>query len=216
MRGVLQDLTGRRFGRLVVLGRSSSPPTRAGAFWDCICDCGNKTKKPIQSTTLTTLQSQSCGCLMVERVKKSNTTHGMTKTRTYVSWRSMWQRCTDTAHKSYEAYKDRHPVDRWKSFEMFLQDMGERPARTTLDRIDNEKPYSPENCKWSSLKEQQFNRGATHVVVVNGVKVSMREACKLLGANYDRAKARVHKGWSAHDAVFIPKTNRHQTHPRAK
>ena len=142
---------------------------------------------------------------MIEQVKKSNTTHGLTKTRTYVSWRSMWQRCTDPSHKSYESYKNKTPVDRWKSFEMFLLDMGERPKGMSLERIDNSKNYSPENCKWATNKDQQLNRDITIALVINGVRMSMREACRTLDVGYGMAKSRVHKGWNPYDAVLTPK-----------
>ena len=145
---------------------------------------------------------------MVERVKKSNTTHGLTKTRTYVSWRSMWQRCTDASHKSYEYYKARTPVERWRSFESFLLDMGERPLGMSLERIDNAKPYSPENCKWATNRDQQLNRNATIVLFINGIEMSMREACMTLGTDYGRAKSRVRNGWTPYDAVTIPKTHK--------
>ena len=145
---------------------------------------------------------------MIEKVKKSNTTHGLTKTRTYKSWNSMWQRCTNPNHKSYSFYKDKAPVDRWKSFDLFLLDMGERPMEMSLDRIDNSKPYSPENCRWSTIRDQQLNRDVTIVVCINGIEMSMKEACMTLGTNYNRAKARVRYGWSPMDAITKPKSNR--------
>jgi len=207
MRGVFQNLIGVKSGRLTVIDGPFKKDGKSGKFWLCKCDCGKTLDYYIGSNSITKNKSQSCGCLMVERVKKSNTTHGLTKTRTYISWRSMWQRCTNPSHKSYSYYKDKCPIDRWLSFEVFLLDMGERPLGMSLDRIDNLKPYSPENCRWATNREQQFNRTSTIVVCINGIEMSMKEACKTLGTNYNRAKTRIRIGWTPYDAVTKPKTN---------
>lgn len=210
MQGVFQNLIGIKSGRLTVVDGPFKKEGKSGSFWLCQCDCGKTLDHYIGTNIITKQKSQSCGCLMVERVKKSNTTHGLTKTRTYISWRSMWQRCTDKTHKSYEYYKTRTPVDRWKSFDLFFADMGERPPNTSLERIDNLKPYSPENCKWASNRDQVLNRSSTIVLFVNGIEMSMREACMTLGTDYGRAKSRVRNGWSPYEAVTIKKTNKHQ------
>ena len=135
---------------------------------------------------------------------KASRTQGGIRTRTYNSWRSMWERCTDTKHKSYHLYKDKTPVDRWKSYDCFLEDMGERPPNTTIDRIDNLKPYSPENCKWSTRIEQQQNRNTNIIVEIDGKKVCLKEACRIKNVKYSRARARVYYGWSPLDAIMLP------------
>jgi len=208
MRGVFQNLIGIKSGKLTVIDGPFKRESKSGSFWMCRCDCGKTLDHYIGSNRIIKETTKSCGCFMVERVKESNKTHGLTKTRTYISWRSMWQRCTDKSHKSYEYYKTRTPVDRWKSFEMFLSDMGERPPNTSLERIDNSKPYAPENCKWASSRDQTLNRSSTIVLFINGIEMSMREACMTLGTNYNRAKARVRNGWNPYDAVTKEKTNR--------
>lgn len=208
MRGVFQNLIGAKSGKLTVIDGPFNREGRVGKFWLCQCDCGKTLEHYVGSNRIIKEATKSCGCLMVEGVKKSNTTHGKTKTRTYTSWRSMWQRCTDPSHKSYNYYKHRSPVNRWLSFELFLLDMGERPINMSLERIDNSKPYSPENCKWANARDQQLNRESTIVLVINDVRMSMREACKTLGSNYNTAKARVKHGWTPYDAVTRPKSNR--------
>jgi hypothetical protein len=208
MRGVFQSLIGLKSGKLTVIDGPFSRESKAGKFWLCRCDCGKTLDHYIGSNRIIKEATKSCGCLMIAGVKKSNTTHGLTKTRTYTSWRSMWQRCTNESHKSYEYYKTKIPVDRWKSFEMFLLDMGERPSEMSLERIDNSKPYSPENCKWATTRDQQLNRDATIVLFINGIEMSMREACMTLGTNYNRAKSRIRNGWTPYDAVTKPKSNR--------
>ena len=208
MRGVFQNLIGTKSGRLTVIDGPFKREGRCGAFWMCKCDCGKTLAHYINSNSIIKQVSKSCGCLMIDSVKKSNTTHGLTKTKTYTSWRSMWQRCSNPLHKSYEYYKTKTPVDRWKSFDMFLLDMGERPDGKSLERIDNLKQYSPENCKWATRKEQQLNRKITISVLIDGIEMSMKEACKTFGSDYGRAKSRVRNGWRPYDAVTIPKTNR--------
>ena len=205
MRGVFQNLIGTKSGKLTVIDGPFNREGKQGKFWLCQCDCGKTLDHYIGSNQIIKNKSQSCGCFMVEQVKKSNTSHGLTKTNTYISWRSMWQRCTNPLHKSYNYYKTKTPVDRWKSFDMFLLDMGERPKGMSLERIDNNKNYSPENCKWATSRDQQLNRDATIVLIINGVKMSMKEACRTLGVKYSMAKARVYKGWNPYDAVLTPK-----------
>jgi hypothetical protein len=208
MRGVLQNLIGTKSGKLTVIDGPFKRENRHGAYWMCKCDCGKTLPTYIGSNSLIHKKSQSCGCLQIERVRQSNTTHGLTKTRTYVSWKSMWQRCTDVSHKSHEYYKSRTPVDRWKSFDLFLIDMGERPTGKSLERIDNEKPYGPDNCKWANAHEQQGNKRNNIMVNIDGKDVCLKEACRLKNASYARAKNRIRIGWSPFDAVVKPKTNR--------
>ena len=208
MQGVFQNLIGVRSGRVTVVDGPFKHEKRQGCLWLCRCDCGKTLDHYVGSNQITKQITNSCGCLMIEEVKKSNTIHGLTKTSTYKSWNSMWQRCTNPNHKSYSYYKDKVPVDRWKSFGLFLLDMKERPIGMSLDRIDNSKPYSPENCRWATARDQQLNRDVTIVVCINGIEMSMKEACMTLGTNYNRAKARVRYGWSPMDAITKPKSNR--------
>lgn len=205
MRGVFQNLIGTKSGKLTVIDGPFNRESKQGKFWLCQCDCGKTLDHYIGSNQIIKNKSQSCGCFMVEQVKKSNTSHGLTKTNTYISWRSMWQRCTNPLHKSYNYYKTKTPVDRWKSFDMFLLDMGKRPKGMSLERIDNDKNYSPENCKWATNKDQQLNRDATIALVIDGVKMSLKESCKTLNVGYSMAKGRVYKGWDPYDAVLTPK-----------
>jgi len=207
MRGIFTNLVGQRFGRLTVIAQHSIKG-KPGAFWQCICDCGKASSKYIGTNRLIQGKTQSCGCLMIERVKEANSTHRQTKTPTYVAWRLMWQRCTNPKHKSYESYKNFTPCVRWKAYENFLMDMGTRPDGMTLDRIDNEKGYAPENCRWADIFTQQGNTKRNIYVLLDGEKVCLKEACRRTGMPYHRAKNRVRNGWSPFDAATKPKTNK--------
>lgn len=207
MRGVFQDLVGNQYGRLTVVKRVFVDGA-VGAHWQCICECGKSPEKPIGTNRLLKGITQSCGCLMVERVKKSNTKHGYYGTPTYIVWRNMWARCTQPKHKSYEHYKSFVPCSRWEKFENFLIDMGERPAGKTLDRIDNNKGYSPENCRWADAYVQQGNTKRNIFLVIDGERLCLKAACRKVGVPYGLAKNRVHIGWTPEKAVFTPKTNK--------
>lgn len=156
----LLDLTGLRFGRLVVVVRA---PTRRGtnAFWHCVCDCGRT--KDVLGISLRNGDTQSCGCLQRELMAARRTTHGQSKngtTRTYNSWASMVQRCTNPHYYQYENYGGRgiSVCEEWRSFANFYRDMGDRPPGRTLDRIDNNRGYEKSNARWATPYQQVHNR----------------------------------------------------------
>lgn len=155
------DRIGLEYGRLTVLERAENTSGRA-ARWLCRCDCGNTTV--VRGRLLGNGTTQSCGCLMVERVIAANTTHGMSprgRTPTYETWHAMKTRVTNPSAADWPNYGGRG-IDadpRWiASFEAFLADMGERPAGLSIDRIDNERGYWPDNCRWATVLEQARNR----------------------------------------------------------
>lgn len=152
------DITGRRFGRLVALERFSNPPQRAK--WLCLCDCGNQ--KWIAFSPLMRGASTSCGCYRSEWATTHKKTHGYSKDPTYACWHHAKQRCTNPRNPSYQYYGARGITmcERWfHSFANFLADMGPRPhPNLTLDRIDNDKGYSPDNCRWATYADQLNNQ----------------------------------------------------------
>ena len=156
------DLTGRVFNRLSVLsyaGYTRVPSGRKQHFWLCECECGNV--KHINSGALSAGITKSCGCRRSAVSKAKATKHGAYGTPTHNTWRGMKQRCFNAMHRAFEYYGGRgiSVCDRWNdSFDSFLSDMGERPDGMSLDRINNDGNYEPDNCRWATPKQQANNR----------------------------------------------------------
>ena len=153
------SLVGRIFGRWTVLFRASNASGVSRYF--CRCSCGETST--VYAMHLRSGRSESCGCLRGEQVAERSTKHNQAHrgkwTPTYRTWCSMWSRTRATKGEMFKKYGSRGITvcERWRTFENFLEDMGDRPAGLTIDRIDNDGNYEPGNCRWATDSQQQHN-----------------------------------------------------------
>lgn len=204
---IKRDFTGLRFGRLVVISFSHKDKRRK-SYWNVKCDCGNT--KIVAGFNLGT-NINSCGCLQKESRIFCSTTHGKRKTKTYSIWNSMKQRCNNEKSLFFAHYGARgvFVCDRWKdSFQNFIDDMGECPSGMSIDRINNDGPYSPENCRWSSKKTQARNRRSNKVIEFNGQIKTLSEWAESLNIKLGTLHSRLNRSkWPVEKAFSTPTMN---------
>lgn len=189
---------GDRYGRLIVTEEIDRPPPRQ---FICRCDCGDITAVWLRH--LRNGHTTSCGCA----IRKAATSHGMSYSATYRSWRAMVNRCNNHACNGYHNYGGRgiEVCDRWRAFANFLEDVGARPsAEHTLDRIDNDGNYEQGNVRWSTAVEQHRNTRRNHFVTCNGKTLCVAEWAERTGLLASAIHSRLRAGWSEHDAVTVP------------
>lgn len=204
--GNLIDLTGQRFGRWTVIGRGSDKISTKGGrkiTWHCCCDCGNEAN--VITSNLRTGKSTSCGCARREvcrdRMKKLNTTHGETGTRLFRIWTGIKTRCFDEKDKSYRNYGGRGITmcNEWSSdFSKFMKWALESGYQDelTCDRIDNNRGYFPENCRWITRAQQQRNKRTNRILTFNGESHIVSEWAEITGIPKDRILHRLKDGWT--------------------
>ena len=192
----LIDMRGLRFGRLVVIDQAGNAKY-GGALWRCQCECGNE--KIVRGADLRSGHTQSCGCIHSESLSARNEKHGETGSRLYNIWSGMKQRCGDPHASNYQNYGGRgiKVCDEWvNSFEAFRDWALANGYRDglTIDRKDNDGPYSPENCRWATRKEQSGNRRKLYSITHNGETHTVREWAEILGIPADRIRERLKRG----------------------
>ena len=200
----MKNLIGSIFGRLTVVEFVGK---RNGHIqWKCACSCGNY--RVVFRGNLTSGSTVSCGCHSVEQLVKRSTTHGKSHTKEFSVWHGMRTRCNNPNSDDYPHYGSRgiKVCDRWNhSFENFLADMGEVPAGRTIDRIDTNGDYFPENCRWATVTEQNNNKRTNRYITVNGVAKTVLGWEKHLGYTSPVIQQRLRRGWESVEAVTTPK-----------
>lgn len=194
------DLTGQRFGRLVVM-QGEGGGVSGHIIWLCKCDCGSKTSVP--SNHLRSGHTNSCGCLV--------TKHGHNKkgevSKTYQSWQSMVQRCTNPNNKDYYNYGGRgiKVCESWLEFENFLEDMGEAPKGYQIDRVDNNGNYCKPNCRWATRTEQARNMRTNHLKTYKNKTQCISAWAEEFDINYSTLYSRIFTyNWSLEKALITP------------
>lgn len=201
------DRTGWRYSRLTVLAEHERRMSgkKAATFWKCRCDCGRELF--VNVSNLISGTTRSCGCLL--HARKNRLTHGLTGTPTYLAWLRMKQRCSDPGVLNYDFWGGRgiRVCDRWlHSFENFLADMGPIPGKGySLDRVDNDGDYTPENCRWATRKEQNRNTRRNRLLTLNGETLCMVEWAERTGIPARNIRMRIDwYGWSVEKALTTP------------
>lgn len=193
MNGMLKK--GDRFGNLTVVSFAYKN-NESHLCWNCICDCGKTTI--VTKSHLETKHTKSCGCLRGEK-------HGYLGSDTYRIWQNMKNRCYNPNVKCYLNYGGRgiRVCQKWRdSFSAFLKDMGPRPDGMTLERIDNEKGYFPENCKWATWKEQRRNsRGWLNILEFENKRMCLADWAIETGISRHVISKRLKMGWSIERAL---------------
>ena len=205
----LIDLTGLRFGRLLVIRREGAVKRgTAQPTWLCQCDCGES--KIALGASLRGGVVKSCGCIKRENGPRINRSHGMSGSLTYNSWRAMKERCDNPNNSHYAIYGGRGVRYRpeWGSFEHFYADMGDRPRGTTLDRKDPNGEYSKDNCLWATAKEQSRNTTRSVFITWGGKTLCLKDWAKELGILHGALQYRL-KHWPFEIAMTASKDYTH-------
>lgn len=198
-----EDLTGKRFNKLVVLYRDENG--KGGkSRWRCLCDCGTETT--VSGTNLKTGAVKSCGCLR----HMKHDTHHLSNTRLYRIWHMMKNRCYLKNHHAYSDYGARGITvcaewkDNFEAFYTWAISNG-YSENLTIDRIDNNGSYSPTNCRWATRKEQVNNRRSCVLITYNGETKNLMQWCELLNLPYKLIHQRMRlKNISFEEAISIP------------
>lgn len=203
-----ESLIGQKFDLLLVTtqcGRAKD----GRPLWFCSCDCGSRIL--VSSKALKTRHTRSCGCLgrdaeHRDAARQRASSHGLIYLREYKVWATMKSRCRNPKVGCYASYgaRDITVCERWDKFENFIEDMGRAPAGMSLDRIDNNRGYSPDNCGWATRIEQARNRRDNRIITHAGISRTLQEWANAVGISRERISDRLKTGWAVADALETP------------
>lgn len=213
------DLTGKRFGRLIVIKRAEDYIQTSGkrvTMWECECDCSKKTI--VQGSSLRSGNTTSCGCFGKEQRLKRNTKHGLSPregTRLKRIYYNMKSRCYNPNTPKYKNHGGRGIgiCKEWlcengiENFYKWSINNG-YDEKLTLDRIDNNGDYEPSNCRWTTYEEQNFNRRNSRLFTINGETKTAKEWCELTGTNINTFWQRDLKGLTGSELIKVPSRKR--------
>ena len=207
----IRDFTGQRFGKLTVIELTDKRTKSKNVIWKCKCDCGNTTEA--DSGELGSGSKKSCGCIVSERAKTLNRTHGGRNDRLYLVWMDMRRRCRDVNDHNYTNYGGRgiKVCDEWQNYPAFKEwaiKNGYNPyaerSKCTLDRINVNGNYEPSNCRWVDVITQCNNKRNNRLITHNGIT----QTITMWAREYDMKPALLHKrlnaGWDFERAVSTP------------
>lgn len=206
----LIDLTGQKFGRLTVIGRAEKKGKTRQARWLCKCECGNTIEA--FSDNLRSGHTKSCGCLNAEVIAKRSIKHGYCinrkHSRIYNTWLLMKNRCFNRKSQDYVRYGGRGIIvcDEWANdFEAFLDFVSKLPhygeIGYSIDRIDVNGNYEPDNVRWATNKEQQNNRRNNRLITYNNETHTLSQWSEITGVEYFKLRHRLDSGWEIEKAL---------------
>ena len=214
---ISENLVGMKFGRLTVMDREPPKSKKAKGLWVCKCECGNVIK--VNTSALKSGNTTSCGCKRKETLRQLRTKHGESDTRLYKVWSSMKNRCYNAKDVEYKNYGGRGITvcDEWKdSFVNFSQWAYENgynkdapKGQCTIDRIDVNGCYEPENCRWVNWHIQMNNKRNNRILTYNGESHTLAEWCEIVNIPYNCLKSRLNKlHWSVEKTLTTPTRNK--------
>ena len=211
-----ENLVGMKFGRLTVMDRESPKSKKAKGLWVCKCECGNVIK--VNTSDLKSGNTTSCGCKRKETLRQLRTKHGESNTRLYNVWSDMKKRCYNTKNVDYKNYGGRGITvcDEWMDFQNFYEwaiangyDETAPKGQCTIDRIDVNGCYEPENCRWVNWHIQMNNKRNNRILTYNGESHTLAEWCEIVNIPYNCLKSRLNKlHWSVEKTLTTPTRNK--------
>ena len=201
------DLSGKKFNKLTILSLNPDRSSKKRKFWNCVCDCGNK--KICDGENVKSGKTKSCGCMISESLIKgwANRKQFTKEEKPFRHvWKLMLRRCYNPKDNVYHHYGGRGITvcERWHDYWNFKLDMYPRPDKMTLERIDNKKGYSPENCCWASRSQQCNNRRTNNYQTINDKVKTISEWCEEYNVAKGAVYQRLRRGWNIEDALTKP------------